>query len=83
MAGPVIQAPLRQAVGLDGRTMLIQVPFNSFDLENWRKVAEEYRADPMNVTEYYRFLIREHNPDWNDIQVLLEALTESERQLVI
>lgn len=39
-------APLREAVGPDATRIFIKVPFSSFDLETWTKVAKEYRSDP-------------------------------------
>ncbi|XP_065531861.1 uncharacterized protein LOC136012721 [Lathamus discolor] len=43
---PVLQAPLREAVGPEGTTMLIKVPFPTLDLETCKKVAKDYRNDP-------------------------------------
>uniref|UniRef100_A0A8D0FTD4 Core shell protein Gag P30 domain-containing protein n=1 Tax=Strix occidentalis caurina TaxID=311401 RepID=A0A8D0FTD4_STROC len=79
----ILQAPLREAVGPNGGTMLIKVPFSTTDLEAWKKVARDYRNDPTSVTRYFQFIIKQHNPDWNDIQLLLDHLTETEKQLVL
>ncbi|KFO62041.1 hypothetical protein N302_10599, partial [Corvus brachyrhynchos] len=49
--------------------MLIRVPFSTADLDAWYNVA--------------KILIKQHNPDWADIQLLLGGLTETERQLVL
>uniref|UniRef100_A0A8C3UCP0 Core shell protein Gag P30 domain-containing protein n=1 Tax=Catharus ustulatus TaxID=91951 RepID=A0A8C3UCP0_CATUS len=80
---PIIQAPLREAVGPEGERILVKSPFSSIDLEAWEKVAKNYRSDPVNTANHLRCIIKQHNPDWNDMQLLLDALTETERQLII
>lgn len=80
---PLIIAPLREAVGPNGEPVLIKVPFSSFDLETWKLVAKGYRNDPLGVTRHFQFLIRQHKPDWSDIQLLLDQLTETEKQLIL
>ncbi|KFQ86360.1 hypothetical protein N337_13521, partial [Phoenicopterus ruber ruber] len=64
-------------------TMLIRVPFSTTDLEAWKRVAKDYRNDPVNVTKHFQFIVKQHNPDWNDIQLLLEYMTEMEKQLIL
>ncbi|MCQ4179350.1 hypothetical protein FK518_27680, partial [Klebsiella pneumoniae] len=82
-APTVLQAPLREAVGPDGGTMLIKVPFSTADLGEWKKIAKDYRSVPVSVTKHFQFIIKQHNPDWKDIQLLLDYLTETEKQLVL
>ncbi|XP_048178076.1 uncharacterized protein LOC125334894 [Corvus hawaiiensis] len=77
------QAPLREAVAPDGNTMLIRVPFSTADLDAWYNVAKNYRSDPAGTAECLQLIIKQHNPDWADIQLLLGGLTETERQLVL
>ena len=79
----VLQAPLREAVNPDGGTMKIKVPFTGADLREWKEAAREYRNDPIKTAQNFKFLIKQHNPDWSDIQLLLDCLTETEKQLVI
>lgn len=81
--GHVLQATLREAVGPGGTTMLIKVPFSTMDLKTWKKVAKDYHNNPVSVTKHLQFIVKQHNPDWNEIQLLLEAMTETERQLII
>ncbi|KFZ56481.1 hypothetical protein N338_00033, partial [Podiceps cristatus] len=64
-------------------TMLIKVPFSTADLAEWRKVAKDYRSDPVRVSKYFQFIVKQHNPDWRDIQLLLEHMTETEKQLIL
>ncbi|RMB92916.1 hypothetical protein DUI87_30654 [Hirundo rustica rustica] len=79
----VIQAPLRQAITSDGETKLIKVPFSSTDLEIWERIAKGYQSDPTGVAKKMKFMIKQHSPDWADLQLLLDALTETEKQLVL
>ncbi|RMC19888.1 hypothetical protein DUI87_03454 [Hirundo rustica rustica] len=79
----VIQAPLRQAITSDGETKLIKVPFSSIDLEIWERIAKGYQSDPIGVAKKMKFMIKQHSPDWADLQLLLDALTETEKQLVL
>ncbi|XP_009864506.1 PREDICTED: natural cytotoxicity triggering receptor 3 ligand 1 [Apaloderma vittatum] len=73
----IIQALLREA--LEGR-MLLRVTFATADLEAWKRVAGEYQSDPVSVAKHFRFIGKQHNPDWQNIQLLLEHLTETEKQ---
>ncbi|XP_055647045.1 uncharacterized protein LOC129782742, partial [Falco peregrinus] len=63
--------------------MKIKVPFTGADLREWKEAAREYRNDPIKTAQNFKFLIKQHNPDWSDIQLLLDCLTETEKQLVI
>ncbi|KFO52426.1 hypothetical protein N302_02393, partial [Corvus brachyrhynchos] len=63
--------------------MLIRVPFSTADLDAWYNVAKNYRSDPAGTAERLRLTIKQYNPDWADIQLLLGGLTETERQLVL
>ncbi|RMC03748.1 hypothetical protein DUI87_19500 [Hirundo rustica rustica] len=79
----VVQAPLRQAITSDGETKLIKVPFSSIDLEIWERIAKGYQSDPIGVAKKMKFMVKQHSPDWADLQLLLDALTETEKQLVL
>ncbi len=63
--------------------MLIKVPFSTADLGEWRKIAKDYRSDPVSVAKHFQFIVKQHNPDWKDIQLLLEYMTETEKQLIL
>lgn len=67
----------------EGETKLIKVPFSSIDLEIWEKSAKGYQSDPIEVAKKMKFMIKQHSPDWVDLQLLLDALTETEKQLVL
>ena len=79
----ITQAPLREAVGPEGGRILIKVPFSSSDLETWKNTVKNYRSDSVGVTKHFQFLIKQHNPDWNDVQLLLDHMTETEKQLIL
>ncbi|KAM3654276.1 uncharacterized protein VK521_016720 [Ammospiza maritima maritima] len=79
----VLQAPLRQAVGPEGAKLMIKVPFTTLDLEAWERIARNYRVDPILTAKRLRYVIKQHNPDWADIQLLLDAFTETEKQLIL
>ncbi|RMC15891.1 hypothetical protein DUI87_08096 [Hirundo rustica rustica] len=79
----VIRAPLREAITSDGEPRIIKVPFFLTDLEAWEKIAKGYRSDPVGVAKRLRFMVKQHVPDWADLQLLLDALTETEKQLVL
>ncbi|KFP83620.1 hypothetical protein N311_11687, partial [Apaloderma vittatum] len=64
-------------------TMLLRVPLATADLEAWKRVVGQYRNDPVSVAKHFRFIVKQHKPDWQDIQLLLEHLTETEKQLVL
>ncbi|KAF4803987.1 hypothetical protein TURU_011570 [Turdus rufiventris] len=63
--------------------MLVKVPFSAIDLEVWEKVAKNYRSDPVNTAKRLRYIIKQHNSDWSDMQLLLDALTETGKQLIL
>ncbi|RMC19679.1 hypothetical protein DUI87_03242 [Hirundo rustica rustica] len=52
-------------------------------VEIWERIAKGYRSDPIGVAKKMKFMIKQHSPDWADLQLLLDALTETEKQLVL
>uniref|UniRef100_A0A8B9CZY4 Core shell protein Gag P30 domain-containing protein n=1 Tax=Anser brachyrhynchus TaxID=132585 RepID=A0A8B9CZY4_9AVES len=82
--GQVIQAPLRQAVGPGGESLLVHVPFTTLDLLNWKHSVGPYRE---NLTEMHQLLetvMISHNPNWADLQALLNTLlTVEEKRMVV
>ncbi|RMC09768.1 hypothetical protein DUI87_13555 [Hirundo rustica rustica] len=51
--------------------------------EIWERIAKGYRSDPIGVAKKMKFMVKQHSPDWADLQLLLDALTETEKQLVL
>lgn len=80
--GPVIQAPLRQAIGTEGPAR-IKIPFSMQDLDTWRETVKGYRDDPEGVAKRFELIVKNQDPDWKDIDLMLDALTETEKQLII
>ncbi|KAL2298239.1 hypothetical protein Nmel_000523 [Mimus melanotis] len=51
---------------------------------SWRKAAEVYRDDTVRVVKVFETIIRTQDPDWNDIQVILDMLLNStEKRMVL
>ncbi|KFV01283.1 hypothetical protein N340_06952, partial [Tauraco erythrolophus] len=61
----------------------IKVPFSCTELREWKEAARGYRKDPVTTAQTLKLIIKQHNPDWDDMQLMLECLTETEKQLVI
>ena len=70
-------------MGPDRERVLVKVPFSSIDLQAWENVAKNYLSDPVNTDKYLQYIIKQHNPDWNNMQSLLDTLTEIEKQLIM
>lgn len=45
-------------------------------------MAKDYRSDPAGVAKYFCLIIKQHNLDWDDIQLLLVYVTETEQDLI-
>uniref|UniRef100_A0A663F7C0 Core shell protein Gag P30 domain-containing protein n=1 Tax=Aquila chrysaetos chrysaetos TaxID=223781 RepID=A0A663F7C0_AQUCH len=78
----VIQAPLRQALGTEG-VATIKVPFSIVDLNNWKIAAGSYRENPDQAAHAFETMIQTQDPDWKDIQVIMDVLFDSaERDMI-
>ncbi|KFM00369.1 hypothetical protein AS27_13111, partial [Aptenodytes forsteri] len=72
-----------QGVGQNG-PVYVKVPFSITDLMAWKKAAGVYREDPEKVGRMVETIIRTQDPDWNDLQVILDTLLDStEKQMVL
>ncbi|KAJ7415099.1 Pol polyprotein [Willisornis vidua] len=81
---PLLMAPLREAVGPDGGKVIVKVPFSTSDLMIWKQSAGAYRENPEKVARVVKMVIKAQNPDWNDLQVLLDTLMDStEKEMVV
>ncbi|PKU31626.1 hypothetical protein llap_18069 [Limosa lapponica baueri] len=69
-------------MGPTGSTQ-IKVPFSMNDLDSWKEIVKEYWDDPIGVTKRYELIVKNQDPDWKDIDIMLDALTETEKQLVL
>ncbi|XP_010576473.1 PREDICTED: uncharacterized protein LOC104838433 [Haliaeetus leucocephalus] len=74
-------APLWQGVGNSG-PVYVKVPFSVTDLMAWKQAAGVYREDPERVGRVVDTIIRTQNPDWSDLQVILDnLLDDTEKQM--
>ncbi|RMC12188.1 hypothetical protein DUI87_11324 [Hirundo rustica rustica] len=82
--GTHVMAPLREAVGPQGDRVMVKVPFSPNDLIIWKQSAGSYREDPDRTARVVKMVIKTQNPDWNDLQVLLDTLMDStEKEMVL
>ncbi|KFP94784.1 hypothetical protein N329_00824, partial [Haliaeetus albicilla] len=71
-----------QAIGATGPAR-IKVPFTMNDLDSWREMVKGYQDDPEGVAKRFDLIVKNQDPDWKDINLVLDALTETEKQLII
>ncbi|KAL2304144.1 hypothetical protein Nmel_009439 [Mimus melanotis] len=50
----VLLAPLREEVGPDRTMMLLKVPFNTSDLEIWKRNVKDYRKDSISIAGHFQ-----------------------------
>ncbi|KFR09658.1 hypothetical protein N306_01939, partial [Opisthocomus hoazin] len=62
-----------EAVGNSG-PVIVKVPFPITDLRSWKEIAGTYREDPERVAKVIESIIRTQEPDWKDLQVILDNL---------
>lgn len=63
---------------------MVKVPFSPMDLEARVRWAGPYREDPERVAKVFETIFKTQNPDWGQIQVLLDNLVDStEREMVL
>ncbi|KAF1463149.1 hypothetical protein FQV17_0012049, partial [Megadyptes antipodes antipodes] len=81
---PVLQAPLRQAVGPTGELVYVHVPFTASDLLNWKKSVASHRSNPNRMYSMIKTVMMTRNPNWGHIQAFLEYLfTYEEKRAVL
>lgn len=81
--GGKIIAPLRQGVGAEG-LVYVKAPFSAGDLVIWKQAAETYRENLDKVARVVKMIIKTQNPDWDDLQVILDTLMDStEKDMVL
>ncbi|KFP21767.1 hypothetical protein Z169_07111, partial [Egretta garzetta] len=72
-----------EAVGNDG-PVVVKVPFSITDLRLWKETAGTYQENPEKVAEVIETIIRTQDPDWNDLQVILDIfLDDTEKKMVL
>ncbi|KFW85257.1 hypothetical protein N305_01965, partial [Manacus vitellinus] len=71
-----------QAMGNQG-PVLIKTPFSLVELQQWKAFVGAYRDNPDKVANYMERAIRTQNPDWCDLEVMMDTLLDStEKQMV-
>ncbi|KAJ7412765.1 hypothetical protein BTVI_45344 [Pitangus sulphuratus] len=77
-----VEVPLRQVMGNQG-PVLIKVPFSLFELQQWKASVGTYTDNPEKMANYVERAIRTQNPDWYDLEVMLDAFLDStEKEMV-
>ncbi|KFR03394.1 hypothetical protein N306_13560, partial [Opisthocomus hoazin] len=72
-----------EAVGNSG-PVIVKVPFPITDLRSWKEIAGTYREDPERVAKVIESIIRTQEPDWKDLQVILDnLLDDTEKKMVL
>ena len=61
----------------------VKVPFTTADLDAWKEIAEGYRNDPSRVAKRFELIVKNQDPDWADVDLILGEMTETEKQLVL
>ncbi|KFO81303.1 hypothetical protein N303_02769, partial [Cuculus canorus] len=55
----------------------VKIPFTPGDLMLWKQSAGTYRENPDKVARVVKMIMKTQNPDWDDIQVLLDTLLDT------
>uniref|UniRef100_A0A8C3MY57 Uncharacterized protein n=1 Tax=Geospiza parvula TaxID=87175 RepID=A0A8C3MY57_GEOPR len=76
-------APLRQVMPIVGERGRVKVPFSTSGLNNWRDEARNFRRNPEGVAKRFELMAKNLDIDWEDIEVMLSELTDTERELVL
>ncbi|KFO62467.1 hypothetical protein N302_07302, partial [Corvus brachyrhynchos] len=72
-----------EVIGPGGEAMRVKVPFSTSDLNIWREEVRNYREDPKKVAKRFELIVRNQDPDWGDVDLMLSELTETKKELVI
>ncbi|KFQ95970.1 hypothetical protein Y956_08683, partial [Nipponia nippon] len=61
----------------------VKVLFSTSDLRNWKESAGLYQGNPEKVYQAFQIIAENHNPDWKDMQVLLNTLFLPEEKRMV
>ncbi|KFO52713.1 hypothetical protein N302_01179, partial [Corvus brachyrhynchos] len=61
----------------------VKSPFSVVHLMSWKQAAGVYREDLDRVAKVFETIIRTQDPDWNDIQVMLDMLLDNTEKMVL
>jgi len=62
---------------------LTRIPFQTEDIDKWRETVKEYREEPIGVARKFEWIVKNLDPDWKDVDLMLEAMTETEKGMVL
>ncbi|KFP55168.1 hypothetical protein N323_04879, partial [Cathartes aura] len=71
-----------QAVGNAG-PINVKVLFSLADLNNLKATTGKYRDHPETVASAFEIMIKTQDPDWNDIEAIMQALFDSTEKEMI
>ncbi|KFW74802.1 hypothetical protein N336_05624, partial [Phalacrocorax carbo] len=71
-----------EVVGAGGLAR-VKVPFSTTGLVAWKEVARGYQDDPSQVAKLFELITKTQDPDWTDVDLILGAMMETEKQLVL
>ncbi|KAJ7412790.1 hypothetical protein BTVI_45262 [Pitangus sulphuratus] len=74
-------APLRQIMPIVGEQSRVKIPFTTCDLNSWRDEVKCFRKNPEGVTKRFELMAKNLDIDWEDIDLMLSELTETEKEL--
>ncbi|RLV63089.1 hypothetical protein DV515_00018629 [Chloebia gouldiae] len=63
-------------IGAEG-PVLVKAPFSPVDLVIWKQLAGTYRENPDKVARLVKMIMKTQNSNWDDIQIILDTLTDS------
>ena len=66
-----------------GGPTLIRTPFQMEDTDKWRETVRESREDPSGVAKKFERIVKNLDPDWKDVDLMVEAMTETEKGIVL
>uniref|UniRef100_A0A8D2M3L5 Core shell protein Gag P30 domain-containing protein n=1 Tax=Zonotrichia albicollis TaxID=44394 RepID=A0A8D2M3L5_ZONAL len=79
----VKQYPIKPEARVEG-PVFVKVPFSLADLVIWKQSAGTYRENPDKMACIVKMVIKTQNPDWDDIQVILDTLMDcTEKEMVL
>ena len=76
-------APLRRIIPLVGEQARVKVPFTASDLNSWREEGKCFRKNPEGVAKRFELIAKNQDIDWEDTDLMLSELTETEKELVL
>ncbi|XP_068015521.1 uncharacterized protein [Melanerpes formicivorus] len=75
--------PSGEALGPDGSEVRLRAPLSGTELSAWQEILRNCSRDPEKVAKRFQLLVKNHDPEWLDIDVLLDALGSATKAMVI